>query len=155
MPGARPPRYGRCVTAPIDPTFTSAWAELDAHRASFDPDLRGWFAADDDRVGKLSFPLADLHVEGDTHGALVHAVEGMLLRHSIAGTLRPTLAELGEDAEPAVPELECARRNAVCVPSQSSCAPQAENSSERTHTTVDTAILHIFVAHHASPLSIP
>ena len=63
MPGARPPRYGRCVTAPIDPTFTSAWAELDAHRASFDPDLRGWFAADDDRVGKLSFPLADLHVD--------------------------------------------------------------------------------------------
>ncbi len=63
MPGARPPRYGRGVTAPIDPTGTSAWAELDAHRASFDPDLRGWFAADDDRVGKLSFPLADLHVD--------------------------------------------------------------------------------------------
>ena len=58
-----PPRYGRGVTAPIDPTGTSAWAELDAHRASFDPDLRGWFAADDDRVGKLSFPLADLHVD--------------------------------------------------------------------------------------------
>ena len=51
------------MTAPIDPTGTSAWAELDAHRASFDPDLRGWFAADDDRVGKLSFPLADLHVD--------------------------------------------------------------------------------------------
>ena len=51
------------MTAPIDPTGTPAWAALDAHRASFDPDLRGWFAADGDRVDKLSFTLADLHVD--------------------------------------------------------------------------------------------
>ncbi|WP_243074296.1 glucose-6-phosphate isomerase [Microbacterium sp. SS28] len=51
------------MSAPIDATETSAWAELDAHRASFTPDLRGWFAADPDRVAKLSFTLADLHVD--------------------------------------------------------------------------------------------
>ncbi|WP_345800277.1 glucose-6-phosphate isomerase [Microbacterium sp. AZCO] len=51
------------MSAPIDATATSAWAELDAHRSAFDPDLRGWFASDPDRVGKLSLPLADLHVD--------------------------------------------------------------------------------------------
>jgi glucose-6-phosphate isomerase len=51
------------VSAPIDATATSAWAELDAHRSSFEPDLRGWFAADPERVAKLTFPLADLHVD--------------------------------------------------------------------------------------------
>lgn len=51
------------MSAPIDATATSAWAELDAHRSSFEPDLRGWFAADPERVAKLSLPLADLHVD--------------------------------------------------------------------------------------------
>ncbi|WP_062079264.1 glucose-6-phosphate isomerase [Demequina globuliformis] len=51
------------MTAPIDPTTTSAWAELTAHKDGFAPDLRGWFAADGDRVSRLSFPLADLHVD--------------------------------------------------------------------------------------------
>ncbi|GLJ61619.1 glucose-6-phosphate isomerase [Microbacterium barkeri] len=51
------------MTAPVDPTSTSAWAELEAHRASFSPDLRGWFAADPDRAERLSLPLADLHVD--------------------------------------------------------------------------------------------
>jgi len=51
------------VSAPIDATATSAWAELEAHRSSFEPDLRGWFAADPERVPKLSFTLADLHVD--------------------------------------------------------------------------------------------
>lgn len=51
------------MTAPIDPTGTSAWAELTAIRDSFSPDLRGWFAADTDRVQRLTFELADLHVD--------------------------------------------------------------------------------------------
>ncbi len=51
------------MSAPIDATATSAWAELEAHRSSFEPDLRGWFAKDPERVAKLSFTLADLHVD--------------------------------------------------------------------------------------------
>jgi glucose-6-phosphate isomerase len=51
------------VNAPIDPTSTSAWAELEAHKSSFAPDLRGWFAADAGRVGRMSLPLGDLHVD--------------------------------------------------------------------------------------------
>ncbi len=51
------------MSAPVDPTSTSAWAELEAHRASFTPDLRGWFAADPGRVQRLTHRLADLHVD--------------------------------------------------------------------------------------------
>lgn len=51
------------MTTPIDATTTSAWAELAALRDGFSPDLRGWFAADDDRAARLSLPLADLHVD--------------------------------------------------------------------------------------------
>ncbi len=51
------------VSTPIDATTTSAWAELDAHRAEFTPDLRGWFAADGSRAERLTLPLADLHVD--------------------------------------------------------------------------------------------
>jgi glucose-6-phosphate isomerase len=51
------------VNAPIDPTTTSAWAELTAHASGFTPDLRGWFAADADRVARLSHTAGDLHVD--------------------------------------------------------------------------------------------
>lgn len=51
------------MTTPIDATTTSAWADLTALRDGFSPDLRGWFAADDDRAARLSLPLADLHVD--------------------------------------------------------------------------------------------
>jgi len=51
------------MTAPIDATSTSAWAELTAHHSSFSPDLRGWFAADAGRVERMSLPLGDLHVD--------------------------------------------------------------------------------------------
>ncbi|MDY0908661.1 glucose-6-phosphate isomerase [Microbacterium sp. CFBP9034] len=51
------------MSLPIDPTSTSAWAELSALQESFTPDLRGWFAADPGRVERLSLPLADLHVD--------------------------------------------------------------------------------------------
>ncbi|MBN9153645.1 MAG: glucose-6-phosphate isomerase [Microbacterium sp.] len=51
------------MTDPIDPTTTAAWAELETLKADFTPDLRGWFAADPDRVARLTHPLADLHVD--------------------------------------------------------------------------------------------
>lgn len=51
------------VSAPVDPTTTAAWAELEALHSSFQPDLRGWFDADPERVSKLSFWMADLYVD--------------------------------------------------------------------------------------------
>ncbi|MFC7789170.1 glucose-6-phosphate isomerase [Microbacterium sp. MAHUQ-60] len=51
------------MTAPIDATSTSAWAELSAARDGFSPDLRDWFASDPGRVERLSLGLADLHVD--------------------------------------------------------------------------------------------
>ncbi|PCE16021.1 glucose-6-phosphate isomerase [Microbacterium sp. SZ1] len=51
------------MSAPVDPTVTPAWSELRALRETFSPDLRGWFAEDPTRADRLSFPLADLHVD--------------------------------------------------------------------------------------------
>ncbi|MFE6997591.1 glucose-6-phosphate isomerase [Microbacterium sp. NPDC057659] len=51
------------MNAPIDPTRTSAWADLTSLRESFSPDLRGWFDADPQRVERLALDLADLHVD--------------------------------------------------------------------------------------------
>jgi glucose-6-phosphate isomerase len=49
--------------APVDPTSTAAWSRLEALAAGFEPDLRGWFDAEPDRVERLSFTAADLHVD--------------------------------------------------------------------------------------------
>jgi glucose-6-phosphate isomerase len=46
-----------------DPTTTSAWTELTAHRGALVPDLRGWFAADPDRATRFTRTVADLHVD--------------------------------------------------------------------------------------------
>ena len=51
------------MTAPVDPTHTSAWSELTELHAGLDADLRAWFAGDATRTERLSFPLADLHVD--------------------------------------------------------------------------------------------
>lgn len=51
------------TTAPIDPTTTSAWAALAAHRDATTPDLRAWFAQDPERARRLSFEVGDLHVD--------------------------------------------------------------------------------------------
>jgi len=51
------------VTTPIDATTTDAWAELEAHKSTLTPDLRGWFDADPGRVDRLTFDLADLRVD--------------------------------------------------------------------------------------------
>jgi len=51
------------MTAPIDATTTSAWAELQQHKADLKPDLRGWFAADSGRAQRLTFDAAELHID--------------------------------------------------------------------------------------------
>jgi glucose-6-phosphate isomerase len=49
--------------APVDPTSTEAWSRLTALAEGFAPDLRAWFDADPDRVSRLGFDAADLHVD--------------------------------------------------------------------------------------------
>ena len=49
--------------SPVDPTTTRAWAHLTEVADGFTPDLRAWFAADPDRVTRLGFDAADLHVD--------------------------------------------------------------------------------------------
>ncbi|MGX9346477.1 glucose-6-phosphate isomerase [Microbacterium sp. KNMS] len=92
------------MTAPVDPTSTSAWAELEAHRASFSPDLRGWFAADPDRAERLSLPLADLHVDlsknlvtDDILASLVRLAEQTGVAERFAAMLEGTHINTTED----------------------------------------------------------
>ncbi|GGF33583.1 glucose-6-phosphate isomerase [Marmoricola endophyticus] len=48
---------------PVDPTTTPAWDRLADLAADFSPDLRAWFADQPDRVERLTFDAADLHVD--------------------------------------------------------------------------------------------
>ncbi|UDY25114.1 glucose-6-phosphate isomerase [Nocardioides sp. Kera G14] len=48
---------------PIDATSTAAWKQLSSLAETFQPDLRGWFAADSTRTERLTFDAADLHVD--------------------------------------------------------------------------------------------
>jgi glucose-6-phosphate isomerase len=48
---------------PVDATSTAAWTRLTALAEDFSPDLRAWFAAEPDRVRRLGFEAADLHVD--------------------------------------------------------------------------------------------
>ena len=51
------------VAAPIDATSTAAWKALEAHQEKLEAegiDLKAWFAADAERVNKLSFDAGDL-----------------------------------------------------------------------------------------------
>jgi len=83
------------VTTPIDPTATPAWAELTALADRFEPDLRGWFENDPGRVERLSFTVADLHVdlsknlvEDDIVAALVRLAEQTGVAERFAAMLR-------------------------------------------------------------------
>lgn len=49
--------------APVDPTSTAGWKQLDGIAAGFSPDLRGWFDADPGRAEKYTFQAADLTVD--------------------------------------------------------------------------------------------
>ncbi len=51
------------MTPPVEVTATDAWARLTELAAGFRPDLRAWFANDPERVTRLSFTAADLHVD--------------------------------------------------------------------------------------------
>lgn len=48
---------------PVDPTSTAAWSRLRDRAGAFEPDLRGWFAADPGRAERLSFTAGDLFVD--------------------------------------------------------------------------------------------
>ena len=47
----------------MDPSSTPAWSQLERLASQFTPDLRGWFADDPDRVGRLTFTAGDLFVD--------------------------------------------------------------------------------------------
>ena len=49
--------------APIDPTSTDAWAELEAHHLDLDGSLREWFADDPQRAERFTHTAAELHVD--------------------------------------------------------------------------------------------
>ncbi|HEY3528632.1 MAG TPA: glucose-6-phosphate isomerase [Nocardioides sp.] len=49
--------------APVDATSTEAWSRLTKLADGFSPDLRAWFADDPERVTRLGFGAADLHVD--------------------------------------------------------------------------------------------
>ena len=54
------------IKAPVDPTTCPAWKALAEHKEALEEagiSLKDWFAADSDRVGKLSFDVADLHFD--------------------------------------------------------------------------------------------
>jgi glucose-6-phosphate isomerase len=51
------------MSQPVDPTTTPAWARLTALYESLEPDLRGWFAADQSRAKSLTFSAGDLYVD--------------------------------------------------------------------------------------------
>ncbi len=54
------------VPAPVDATATDAWKALEKHQEELEAkgiDLKAWFAADPDRVSKLSFEAGDLHFD--------------------------------------------------------------------------------------------
>ncbi|ACZ29222.1 Glucose-6-phosphate isomerase [Xylanimonas cellulosilytica DSM 15894] len=49
--------------APVDPTSTSAWADLTTHHESLRADLRGWFEADPARAERLTLEAGELFVD--------------------------------------------------------------------------------------------
>lgn len=51
------------TSQPIDITRTDAWKNLQAHRDSFSPDLRGWFDADPHRAEAFTLTAGDLHAD--------------------------------------------------------------------------------------------
>ena len=50
-------------TAPIDPTSTDAWAELEAHNLDLEGSLREWFETDPQRAERFTHDAAELHVD--------------------------------------------------------------------------------------------
>ena len=51
------------MSQPVDATTTTAWSTLTTLKEGFEPDLRGWFAADPERASSLTFTAGDLYVD--------------------------------------------------------------------------------------------
>lgn len=92
------------VTAPIDPTTTAAWSRLTALRDGFEPDLRGWFAADADRARTLSRTMGDLHVDLSKNLVTAEVLDALLsladetgVRERFADMLRGAHLNTSED----------------------------------------------------------
>lgn len=89
---------------PIDAVSTSAWQDLSAHEATLHADLRGWFAADPGRAERLSFTLADLHVDlsknlvtDETLALLVRLADEVGLADRLQAQLRGDHINVTED----------------------------------------------------------
>lgn len=89
---------------PIDATSTSAWQDLSTHESTLHADLRGWFAADPSRAERLSFPLADLHVDlsknlvtDETLALLVRLADEVGLADRLQAQLRGDHINVTED----------------------------------------------------------
>ncbi len=67
------------MQTPVDPTTTSAWADLSRTANSFEVDFRKWFAEDPDRAKRFSHNAADLYVDFSKN-YLTDEVVGMLVR---------------------------------------------------------------------------
>ena len=92
------------MTSPIDATTTSAWQALSAHESTLPPDLRGWFAADPQRAQRLTFRLADLHVDlsknlvtDETLALLVQLAEETAVPQRLTAMLRGEHINVTED----------------------------------------------------------
>ncbi|GIG22777.1 glucose-6-phosphate isomerase [Cellulomonas chitinilytica] len=91
-------------TPPVDATSTSAWQDLSTHESTLHADLRGWFAADAGRAERLSFPLADLHVDlsknlvtDETLALLVRLADEVGLADRVQAQLRGDHINVTED----------------------------------------------------------
>ena len=51
------------MEAPVNPTTTSAWGQLDELAEVFVPDLRGWFESEPNRAQQWTRRVGDLHVD--------------------------------------------------------------------------------------------
>ncbi len=71
--------------APRDATTTEAWARLQTLADKLEPDLRGWFAEDPQRVERLTFDAGDLHVD----------LSKALVRDDVLEALLDLAAEVG------------------------------------------------------------
>ncbi|MBS1674772.1 MAG: glucose-6-phosphate isomerase, partial [Actinobacteria bacterium] len=92
------------MTSPIDATSTPAWTELSALRDAFQPDLRGWFADDAQRVENFTLDLADLRVDlsknlvtGDVRAGLVRLAEQTGVAERFAAMLEGVHINTTED----------------------------------------------------------
>ncbi|MFP3713150.1 glucose-6-phosphate isomerase [Puerhibacterium sp. TATVAM-FAB25] len=92
------------TSSPVDPTTTSAWADLTTHHEALEPDLRGWFAADPARAERLAFQAADLYVDlsknlatDETLALLVRLADEVRLPERIEAMFRGEHINVTED----------------------------------------------------------